>query len=681
MIIIMGFNITKERMYHFPHNTLFTEELMFLLKSLDLNKKSYSFKEIVELLFKEEMNKNVFAKFHGNMPYKIISGEYPDVKAIKSKFISIKSSGKKPNGMPEELFDKIMSLSAEDSTKYFIKKRSADFTNVSNNNLLDVQYKPTKTWRQNWVEFVRDYIDFAAYCGLLHCYYKLPTDRASAEDGYVITPKLKEFLSGKVTFEEILMDFKYSNSSINAKRYTQFNIEVRPFYCILKLLSILKAEGLNKIDKKLLFGSISCLIDEREVDTAKDFIIKFLRNNKNINSVLSEDTIEEIGRFATGMHRFLTETKLIQEHRENNITYYSITEEGEDLLQKTLPNTLFFGHYYNDLYYSPTVALLLKNFADCVNEGDNKILIDNILNSLKNINKEKLMDLLGSMSNLKPSPIKKIDKDAVILNELSCQYTVSPYVDFASLEEAGFVHFQQVAERVSIKVNKNKVILPPKSTLQSLLSAALASDGDMYEQEIEKALKLLNIGNVRRFGQNSRFSRVSDVVWKLEYETSGEIKTMLVIFEAKAGRAIYSLKEDKESEDMINTLTTFYRDEFTNLQGIWVIILDSDKVPDSNGHGGFRGDERLSKSFMQKMSIIHRNLISSFGKPVLVTALAIKPFLEYYTYLYSVIKQNNLVNINAFVEEFYMKGTLFFDDYRYIKTINDEGYMKKNLFA
>ena len=130
---------------------------------------------------------------------------------------------------------------------------------------------------------------------------------------------------------------------------------------------------------------------------------------------------------------------------------------------------------------------------------------------------------------------------------------------------------------------------------------------------------------------------------------------------------------------MINTLL-IHKKEFTNLHGIWVIVLDSDKIPDSK-HGGFRGDGKTQKSFLDKLMFIHQRILASFGKPVLVTAFAIKPFIEYYKYLYSLIKLHELKNINSFVEEFYMKGKVFFDDYRYIKVLNDATHLKKSLFV
>lgn len=679
----MSFEISEERMYHFPHNTLFIDELKFLLKSLDLNKKYYTFKEIVETVFVEEINKGIFKKFHGKMPYRIIvNGESPDIKYIRKKFENVKKSNQQPLGMPDDLFKNIISMNINDSVSYFLNQRRSGFEkalkNLENTDIFKVQYKPTKKWWFNWVEFVRDYIDFSAYCGLTPCYYKLPT-KASPNDGYVITEKLKDFIEGKTTLEEILMDFKYSNSSINTLRYKQFNIRVRPFFSLLKLLQLLKQEKINIVEKKLLFGCISCLVDEKELDEVKNFIIDFIRKERRIERIYPEKLVDEIGRFATGMHRFLTETNLIEEISVNNKTCYKITDKGEKLIDSIPSNALFFGQYYEGMYYSPMVAFILKLFAEYSNNEVYEICIDDIIRQVKSLNRKSLISILNEIQNLKPSPIKYIDNSKILLNKFSNQYSVSPYVDFSSIEEAEFVYKGQTREIKTLKLKAKQIILPPEDVISTLHSSALGSDGTKYEDEVEKVLKLLKIGDVQRFGQRSRFERISDIVWKLKYETDGQLKTLLVIIEAKSGNAIYSFREDKESEDMINSIITHYRDEFTNLHGIWVLILDSDKIPDSEGHGGFRGDGILQKSFKDKLLKIHQRLLTSFGKPVLVTAFAIKPFIEYYKYLYSLIKKYKINEINSLIQEFYMKGMLFLDDYRYIKVINDEGYIRKNL--
>ena len=86
----MVFTISKERMYHFPHNTLFVGELMLLLKSLDLEKGRHTFKEIRDRMFIKEIEDGVFSKFHSNKPYRIIiKGEDVDKESVKRRKIQI----------------------------------------------------------------------------------------------------------------------------------------------------------------------------------------------------------------------------------------------------------------------------------------------------------------------------------------------------------------------------------------------------------------------------------------------------------------------------------------------------------------------------------------------------------------------------------------------------------------
>ncbi len=679
----MAFTISKERMYHFPHNTLFVDELILMLKSLDLNKKRHTFREIRNEMFIKEIEDNVFSKFHSNKPYRIIvKGEDVDKQSIRNKFEDIKKSKSRPLGMPQELFDKILAEDIDNVTQYFLENRKKDFAKAlkqmdkNPEKVFDVQYKPTKTWKYNWVEFVRDYVDFSAYCGLTPCYYKLP--ERQDEDGYVITNRLKQLLDGEITIEEILMDYKYSNSSINLKRYGQFNIKVRPFYALLKLLYLLQENKMEKVESHLLFGCVSCLTNEKEIVDARDFILKFMKDKRDTRDY-SISLIREITRFASGMHRFLIETQLAEKTSEGSKDYYSITKKGKELIKSIPQNVLFFGEYTEKgVYYSPLIAYLLKIFAESIKEENNKLSISSIIKNLGDIDREIILSALKDVSTLTPNPIKRISNDLIELNNFESQYAVSPYVDFSSIEEAEFVYGKEIIKE-SKRLEIERLEMPPQEIIDELLKTSGESDGTAYEDAVEKALKLLSLGMVKRYGQRSAFKRLSDIVWKLEYESDGEIKTLLIVIETKAGNAIYSFREDKESDDMINTLL-MYKKEFTNLHGIWIIVLDSDKIPES-AHGGFRGDGKTQKSFMDKLMSIHQKVLVSFGKPVLVTAFAVKPFIEYYKYLYSLIKLHKLENVNAIIEEFYMKGKIFFDDYRYIKVLNDASHLKRSLFV
>ena len=66
---------------------------------------------------------------------------------------------------------------------------------------MNIHYSTKKKWKQNWVEFARDYIDFAAYLGLLPCYYKTP-GRGSVFNGYLVSEKLKNTEKMKFLFQK-----------------------------------------------------------------------------------------------------------------------------------------------------------------------------------------------------------------------------------------------------------------------------------------------------------------------------------------------------------------------------------------------------------------------------------------------------------------------------------------------
>ncbi|MFP4403153.1 MAG: hypothetical protein ACLFPJ_02270 [Candidatus Woesearchaeota archaeon] len=680
----MVFQINKQRMYHMPHNTALLNEFKFLLEVIDEEKSQYTFKELVKLLLLEQIKQDRFKEFHGNMPYRIFTQEIPpDKDDLIKKFKKIRSNRTKPNGMPDWLFNLITKKSVEEATKKLIEKRKESYNKFVQDpenridDFLNCQYKPTKTWKQNWVEFVRDYVDFAAYCGLIPCYYKLPGERSSEEDGYVVSEKLKEYKRGNFDLKDIIFHFKYSNSSINTRRYTQFNIRVRPFYLVLRLLDGLEKKGVAKVERRLLFGAISCFKSEDEIEDAIKFISNFIDKNDNLLSEknFSSQISKEASRVATGMLPFLEGLNLIECIKDRGISFFKITDEGKKLLSSYPSNSLFFGQYVKGIFYSPLLARLLNIFADCVKNEESKIEIKILKEKLKISQTEIFDQVLSDLLSLKPCPIIEIKKGIVYLNDLSYQYSVTPFVDFASLKEAEYV----IKGGIPFKATKlKKIELPDSELLKEIESRALSDDGSKYEEILETALKKLP-GLIKRFGQSSSFTRLSDVVWLVDVPIDGKFKKVLTIIEAKAGKAIKSFKETKEIEDIKNTILEF-KEHFTDLYGVWILIVDSDQMPSINKHGGYRGAGKYQLSFRDKLLRIHHNILTSFGKPVLVTGFDVYSFIEYYKYLYSNLYSSSDTTIHEHVEQFFMRGNLFFDDYRYIKVINDANEIKSQLF-
>jgi len=649
-----------------PHNTALMGEFIFLLDILDIEKKQYTFKEISELLLVEEIKQDKFREFHGNMPYRIFTEKIPpDKDHLLKKFRQISKKGYK------------------EAAQTLIEKRKKTFRNFLKNpekninEFLNVQYKPTKTWKQNWVEFVRDYVDFAAYCGLIPCYYKLPGEKSSEKDGYVISDDLIAYKKGDIDLSQILLRFKYSNSSINTRRYPQFNIRVRPFYLALKLLNELKDNGIEKIERRLLFGSVSSFRDENELNEAVHYAMNFIKKEGNVLSEQnsSGSVSREAGRVATGMVPFLIGLDLVEQTKDRGITFFRITKKGEKLLDSCAPNSIYFGEYVNGIFYSPLLAYLLRIFCDCSKKGIDAVNIKKIQSKV-NVDTTLLNEILNEIKNIYPCPLKKVEKGVIYLNDFPHQYAVTPFVDFASLKEARFV----LSGSIPLKIRKlEKLVLPPEEILNKLEKYALSDDGSKYEEVIEKALKQLP-GIAKRLGQARGFARLSDVVWLVDVPIDGEFKKVLVIIEVKAGKAIKSFKETKEIDDIKNTILEF-RQIFPELYGIWILIVDSNQVPSIERHGGYRGAGRYQLSFRDKLLRIHQSILTSFGKPVLVTAFDVYSFIEYYKYLYSNLHEMDTDVVHEQVEQFFMRGNLFFDDYRYIRVINDSKNIKQHLFA
>ena len=458
------------------------------------------------------------------------------------------------------------------------------------------------------------------------------------------------------------MDYKYSNASINISQYSQYNISVRPFYLGLKLLFKLKKLGIDKIENRLFFSSVGCTISE-DLNEVTSYLNNWIKEKGNfLNSKNHSDSFQkEATRIATGMKKFYYKCDLIKKEKVGILTYVSITKKGEVLFLNTPPNTLFYGKTDKNtgLYYSPIIARLLSIFSNNVKNHLFEINKENLTDSFKGFKGLDVFDItLKNISDLNPSPIKKIDDDKILLNDFSCQYEVSPYNDFCNENEINFI-YDAVINVDNIDLKSKKLELPNQAYINELNEAARSGDGDRYELAIYKAFSLLP-GSCKHFGSSYTGQRVSDVVWKISMPTTDGNKTYLVLIEAKSGSAIKSLNERNIIPQLENTIE-FYFSEFDNIDGLWVLICNSDKIPSQDLHGGFRGANSNQLSFNQKLFKIQEAINNRFGRTTLVTAFGIEAFIDYYKYLYSNSRftlKNNTID-KAFLTEFFTYGSLF----------------------
>lgn len=660
-----SFSLRKDKMFHFPHNSALREEFDFMLQILNpekTGKRVYTITEICEKMLIEEVKEKVFEGFHSKKPYPIFTKfPPPDMPTLQKKL------GKK-------------------NAKILAKKRIQAYKNFASNpekqihSFLSTQYKPTKTWKQNWIEFVRDYADLAAYCGLLPAFFKNPY-RDSPEDGYVVSDNMISYLKGELGFEEVLMSMKYANSSINLERYYQFNIDVRPFYSALKILKFLKSRGVELVEYSLLAAVVSCLRNEDEIESAVKLILKEYRYKsiaKFGDKPLKHAFHREAVRFSLSFLSFLRSGDLITFHHIKRAKYVRITPKGETLLKRTCGRAVFYTHKLEGIVVTPLIGYLLNLFSVSVRKRKKILDFELLHKNLEGVvTKKELEDTIMMLSNLAFSPIKKFEKPKIELASIPNQYSIVSWVDFASSHEAKFV--DQGIGAIPEYVKRIEIIAPSPKILKRLFETATSSKGDEYEDTLGNALKKLKFGKVTQYGHKKRGQRYLDLVWQvpvIDSITNSE-RTLLVLIEAKSGGAIKQLDERVVSDDAKRTIKV-YRRKLHKICGIWIWILDGRNLPATTDiHGGAR---QGAKTFLEKLNELVL-LTMYVNRPIVVTAMNIDCFIEYFSYLYSILKKATAPLNEVNTPQFWVWGSLFRPVSSWVFIYEDREELKRRLFT
>jgi hypothetical protein len=528
---------------------------------------------------------------------------------------------------------------------------------------------------------VRDYADLAAYCGLLPAFFKNPFGD-SEEDGYVFSHMATQYLAGKVSPEEILMAMKYANSSINLIRYPKFRIRVRPFYAALCLLKRLEEVGVELIDKKLLGAAVGCLRTEEEIETAAQSIKSEFARKGTVATFagrrVKRDFVREGERFSLSLVSFLQRWGLVRVH-EGRIKLVQISDKGREWVKKTPPNAIFYSFELGEMRLNPLLGYLLNLFEESVKRGIHEIDLANLQEQLREVVDEKtLRDVLTMLKALRPAPLKALSDTQISLNSLSHQYAITPTTDFPSLAEAEFIEkgMASLVIRAPIEI----VARPPSGTLEALEKSALSSEGSAYEDALIAALEQIGYGKVVKLGHYAAGQRYSDTVWETPIidTLTNEEKTLLIIVEAKAGEAVRQLDERIVMDELRNTIADIYARKLPQIAGVWVWILDGQSLPVSEGgHGGARGE---AKSFTEKMNELLQ-LATYVQRLIVVTAMNIHSFLEYYEYLYGILKQAKAPLNEVTAQNFWIWGRLFAPVAGYVFIHNDVKELKRRLFV
>lgn len=693
-----SFDVKQDRFYHLPHNSVRVDEFNFLVSKLNPAKKHYKAAELQRLFLTEQVRDDKFKVFH-RKPYRNFTDiNPPDKESLKQKFYDLENTPVCPAHTIEAVYDKIQELGPDDALDWFIENRRNAFSKFVSDpdryydEFIFTPYTTQKEWKYNWAEFVRDYIQFLSYIGIIPAYYKGwgRENEMSGEAGFVVSKLGEKYINGEIPISRLLMGYKYRNALVNLDKYPQYARKIRPFFTALKLLDEFQNKEVPHLERNLLAGLVSCIIDEEEIgEIVRKYKNKLQEDENNnlpalfrINAAFSK----EIGRFALTLVKFLVETGLVESSRGGRNSFVRISELGKRTLAEEPKKLVVSNDLIGKLRLTPIIGYILKYFADAVRAGKNEVKISELYGSselLASLLKEDAFRaLLGDIENLRDSPIQRINDDTIALRDLDYQYSINSSADFSDIYDSNFV------EGVPIKPHAQEVIRVEESTflkemVDRLAHAALASDGEKYEEELYEAIKGLIDSQDKKYtyqlgAHGARAQRVSDTVWKVPIIFDDQHKKLLVVFESKAGNAINSFDERKEKDDLKRTIGHF-AEELIDIAGIWYIIVDGRRIPEG-GHGGFRGGQTLS--FEEKLQDIQYSVLSVVNKPVLVSAMNVYSFIEYYKYLFQITRQFG-TTFTAFndtiIQNFWIWGSLFHPIRSYSNIYNDDRIVKNTL--
>jgi len=690
------FDIKQDRFYHLPHNSVRVDEFDFLVSKLDISKKHYKAKDLQKLFLIEQVKNDKFKIFH-QKPYKNFTQEVPpDRNSLKNKFDELENTVICPTHTIKAVYDKIQELGPDDALDWFISNRKESFKKFTSDpekyydEFILTPYTTQKEWKYNWAEFVRDYIQFLSYIGIIPAYYKGwgGDNQMSGEVGFVISKLGEKYIKGEIKLPKLLMGYKYRNALVNLDNYPQYARKIRPFFISLKILNSFEKVGVKHLERNLLAGFVSTIIDESETDQIVEKYKNILKDDSKNNLQLlfpnlSDVFKKEIGRFALPLIGFLCGSGLSESNRIGRYNYISTSSLGLEVFQNEPKIIAVSNDIIGNFRLTPIIGYLLKYFAESVQKNISEITIDELYNSsdlLKSLlDKEKFIGLLKDISEISNSPIERIGEEKINLKDIEYQYSINSSSDFSDIYDSNFVEGAPIKPKAQeiVKVEKSEFL---NNIIENLTNAALGSDGEKYENELYNAIKNLigdeyayQLGNV-----GSRAQRLSDTVWKVPIIFDDEPKKLLVVFESKAGNAISSFDERKEKDDLKRTIKHF-SSELIDIAGIWYIVVDSRRIPEG-GHGGFRGGQNLS--FEEKLQDIQHSVLSVVNKPVLVSAMNIYSFTEYYRYLFQITRQfgNTFTAFNdTVVQNFWIWGNLFHPIRSYSQIYNDHLLIKNTL--
>lgn len=442
-----------------------------------------------------------------------------------------------------------------------------------------IPYSPKKNLNGCWNEQSRDYFEFIAFTGLLPSYYK---GRAiENEKRYYIGNTMKEYKAGVLNYQDILFKMKFRNASKNYENIEQYDVRNRPFVVAIKVMDILKNKGYNEIDGDSLSYIIRNIKNEDDLENEE---VKAEIKPINFENWLSGDR-KEIGRGTTFLKRHLSEELNIELSSERPITF--------DLKSFNISNytfkdrAVFIGDIYNDLEVTPLFIKYLSNPS---------IIQDEYI-------KQEMMDL-GLINQNESLYDFNIDTDLIDRN------LVVQAMSTEAVPEAIY----------SDRIEATELYRRGKEISES-------GNGTLYEEFLYNFLKeKFGDDKVNWLGSHTVGQRLSDILFDIEVQNEDIKSKVRIIIESKSGGAITAFDERKEKDDILNTLAD--RRYSQDYDGIWYMVVDSNRIPTTDRHGGFR-ENNNQVSFKQKLLRIQSTVMPATAKLTMVTAFSYSEFMKF----------------------------------------------------
>lgn len=464
---------------------------------------------------------------------------------------------------------------------YQILKREKSYSDVKT-----MKYTTNKTLNGCWNEQARDYFEFIAFTGLMPSYYK--GKAIENEKRYYIGETLKQYKKRLISYKDVLFKMKFRNASKNYENIEQYNVRNRPFVVAIKLMQILKSNGYNQIDGLSLSYLIRNTMNEDDLDNEE------IKNNiKPLNfSDLDDNAKKELGRGSTFLKKHLSDglgIKLLKGRK----TIFDLN--NFDISNYKFKNkSVFIGDIYGDLEVTPLFLKYLSN-----------------PNLIKDKDLKKEFCNLGLIQNNVSNYDFNIDTDLSDRN-LVLQYLHDNITNVIYSNRIETTNLYKEGKQIS----ESGVGPKYEEFLFNILNNKFGGKDEFGKEK------------VTYLGANNSGERLSDIIWDVKIrDDDGNMRKIRIIIEAKSGYAITSFDERKEKDDIMNTLAD--RRFATNYDGVWYMVIDSNKIPKTDVHGGFRRNN-TQVSFKQKLLRIQSAVMPATQKLTMVTAFSYEEFMKFF---------------------------------------------------